>query len=262
MLKKFVLVVFFLSFFVLVSAEIQMIKPIETVFGESQLINVGQAVRGESVDFIFVSKNGSLVFDSIDLLVVPKNWVVSDAEFFGETVGLTVVIPKNEKTGLRHLRFKLFDASFPSQSKFFDVDLLIKDSLVSSQISPLKRDAIVGDFVVFDISLLNDSVSDHLVLVSSDLPSYWFKPRLVKVGAKSLEQLKLEVVPKVHGLKSFNFRLSSALNDSTISVFPVELIVVSSFESRYSSAFFGVPFFSLSLLPFYLVNAFVSSFLG
>ena len=243
------------------AVEVAMVKPVEASFSENQSIDLGEGVRGEVLDFIFVSKQSNdLRFDRVEALSLPEGWGASKSEFFGETLGMSVVIPKEEELGIKHLRLKLIDSS-SNQSVEFASTVFVKSKLVSGTITPLKQETIVGSKAYYDISLLNDSIADHLVWVSSDLPNFWFREKLVRVKAKSLEELRLEVEPKTYGMRSFNFTVTSAMNGSNIATFPGELVVNPTIESKFASGFYGIPFFSLSLQPFYLINAFVSMFL-
>ncbi|MDO8538789.1 MAG: hypothetical protein Q7S21_07975 [archaeon] len=245
-----------------VSAEISMVKPIQKSFSENDTIDVGEAVKGESIDFIFNSAQSSgLTLNSIEVLNLPIGWKITHSEFFGDTVGIIVKIPSDEELGNKIFKLKLFDSSSPQQSQTFNVNVFIKSNLVRAQVTPSKQETIVGEKVFYDITLFNDSISDHFVFVGSDLPGFWFNEKYVKVRAKSLEKLRLDVTPRTYGVRNFNFIIKSALNDSIISSFPGEITVNPTIESKFASGFFGIPFYSLTLQPYYLVNAFISMLL-
>lgn len=262
MLKKLVFIVFFSLLIVSVSAEISIIKPVQKSFSENDTIDVGEAVKGESIQFIFNSKQSNgLMLNSIEVMNLPQGWVKEKSEFFGDTVGIIITIPKDEELGNKIFKLRVFDSSSPEQSQTFSVNVFVKSNLVRAQVTPSKQETTVGEKIFYDITLFNDSISDHLVFVASDLPSFWYNEKLVKVRAKSLESLRLEVVPRTYGNRNFNFIIKSALNDSIISTFPGEIIINPTIESKFSSSFYGIPFYSLTLQPFYLVNAFVSMLL-
>ena len=70
-------------------------------------------------------------------------------------------------------------------------------------ITELVKEAIVEAEVVFNLVIINDSLADHDLTISSSLPRYWFEPIKLKVGSVSAITKPLIVNAYVYGTIDF-----------------------------------------------------------
>ena len=70
-------------------------------------------------------------------------------------------------------------------------------------------------------------------------------------------QFDLNVNALAYGKRNFTITVSS-LQNSMQQAFPAELGIAPTLRGKYLASLFGFPFFSPSLLPYYLVNGFLS----
>jgi hypothetical protein len=254
-----VLLVFFSSF---VFADIQLIKPVQATLSHGDSLDLGEISRGETLELLISTESGKpgIEWDSVHAVrdLLPTEWKQEKAEVFGQTILLKVLVPKKAPIGMQRIKVRAYDSSFPEGGEDFYVNVFVKPNLVTVNFDSLKKESIVNQEVVFNVTLFNESIADHSVMISSSLPFYWFKPLTVKIPAKEIKNVELKVNPLVYGLKEFQFVFTSKENGSEIGRFNAELNVSPTLESKYSGSLYGFPFYSISLLPYYLVNSFLS----
>ena len=251
--------------FSMVNASISLIKPFEQEIASGDQIELGEIAVGETLELIVSTDSGTEIeWNAIEIAkaLLPKNWVVEKSVFYGETVGIKLIVPRNASEGLQNINVKVFSKEKPEFFEEFSAIVFIKSNLLSVQINNLKQETRVNHSVEYKVFLLNDSIAEHKVIVSSTLPSYWFKEKEIKLKPKELKELIVTVNPKTYGIKKFNFIIVSKLNASEIKSAQAELIVNPTLESKYSNSFYGLPFFSPTLFPYYLINSFISLIKG
>ncbi|MBU1120938.1 hypothetical protein KJ660_03615, partial [Candidatus Micrarchaeota archaeon] len=164
--------------------------------------------------------------------------------------------------GTKNIRIKLFNEEVPSSNEYFDAVFNVKNNLLFANIQNLKQSTVVGEPVSYTVTLFNQSIADHYVGISSTLPTYWMEKKEVLVEAGKMNSFEVKVSPRTVGgagnIKEFKFILTSKLNDSELEYFDSELTIQPTIKNKFSSTLYGFPFFSLTLLPYYLINSFIS----
>jgi len=265
MLKIIALLFALVLCFSMVNAGISLIKPFEQTLASGDQLELGKIAVGETLELIVSTDSGTEIewnAMEINKALLPKNWTVKESIFYGETVGIKLVIPGNAIEELQNINVKVFNKEKPEFFEEFSTIIFVKSNLLSVQINNLKQETIVDSPVEYRVFLLNDSIVEHKVLVSSTLPSYWFKEKEIELKPKELKEVIVTVDPKTYGIKKFNFVIVSKLNASEIKSAQAELIVNPTLESKYSNSFYGLPFFSPTLFPYYLINSFISLIKG
>ncbi len=259
---KRLLVLFLVSAFLSpVSADISLLKPTEAILQGGETIELGGVSGGETIEFLVSRETGSeLEWDGIHAVrdSLPRNWLQSGQETFSRTVKVNVFVPLNAEEGSRRIKFRVFDSSQPERDKEFFAVVFVKGNLVSAALHPFSREVTLGEKAHYRLSVLNSSIASHTVYLHSSLPSYWFEPRKVSLAPKELKEIDLVVEPRVYGQRNFSFRISSALNNSALGSFSSGLTVLPTLKSKYEAGFYGFPFFTPNLFPFYLFNSFFS----
>ncbi|MEW6294744.1 MAG: hypothetical protein AB1467_00415 [Candidatus Diapherotrites archaeon] len=264
-MKKMFKTIGVLVFFVLVAsgafATISMLKPYDKALEDGSTLNLGETAKlsqGETLELIFSvdSKEGFNWNQAyVEESTLPANWSQEKSIIYGEQIGLKMKIAGDALDGTQRLKIIL---ASDSKTESFDLILFIKKGLLSANIQGLDRAVKVGDTVAYNVTIGNDSIADHTVIISSDLPSYWMKEKEVTVKGKEFVKTTFTVVPKTYGERKFNFILKSKLNDSSINSFEAILRVQPTIESKFFNALYGFPFFSPTLTPYYLINSFLA----
>lgn len=249
------LLLFFVS---TASASIFLVEPVEKTLSNSESIEAGQVAVGETLRVIVQKKSGlGFDWDTLGLeQPLSQGWgfksVPSD-----KTLIAVITIPKTADEAIQKLSFFAESSDNAFSRETFSVFVSVRKSLLKASMDGLKQQAIVGKENSFPLLLNNESIAEHNVLVESSLPDYWFSPIEITLKPGETKSVSLVVFPHNYGVKKFNFRVSSSLNDFEKS-FGSELDVFSTLGGKLSSSIYGFPFFTPSLLPQFLVNAFLA----
>jgi len=254
-----------LVFLVLVSsgalATISMLKPYDKTLEDGSTLNLGETAKvsqGETLELIFSvdSKEGfNWTQARVEESTLPAKWGQEKSIIYGEQIGLKIKISKEALDGTQRLKIIL---ASDKKTESFNLILFIKKGLLSANIQGLDQKVKVGETITYNVTIGNDSLADHTVIISSDLPSYWMKEKEVKIKGKEFVKTNFTVMPKTYGERKFNFILKSKLNGSSINSFEGILRVEPTIESKFSNALYGFPFFSPTLTPYYLINSFLT----
>ena len=115
--------------------------------------------------------------------------------------------------------------------------------------------------VTYEITLINNSLAGHTVQVSSDLPLLWFEGQEITLKPKESKTLTLTVTPRVYGFRAFTFYLHSQENGRLLNLSPARIDAKPVLKEKYATGLYGFPFFTLSLVPYYLMEGLASLFL-
>jgi len=242
-------------------ATIYLIEPVDRRFSNNDEISFGKIARGETLKVIIKEKSdladewASL---DVDSRLLPSGWTVESIET-DETLIAKVTIPRDAEISTQRIKFTAKNPSGEIFDETFFANVSVLDSLLTASIENLNKDALMGDETSFNLVLNNDSIAEHFLKIESTLPGYWFSSQTVTLKPHETRAVELPVSPLSYGEKPFFFNLSSSLNSKQFS-FPANLSVKPTLVGMYQASIFGFPFFSPSMLPFYLVNGFLSIF--
>ena len=255
----------FLLFFALFGAaavghaSIFLLEPVEWQLENNESIELGAIAEGETLELVLQRKSGfdfewdrALVDDSS----LSEGWL-SKSRATDKTLVVEVSLPRAAEESVQRIPVSLESDASPFSSESFSVSVTVKENLLNASMENLKQRAMVGEETKFKILLNNESIAKQSVLVSSSLPDYWFEPVVLELEPKQTLETELSLVPQSYGLRQFSFKVSSQLNGFQQD-FAAELNVLSTLKGKFSSAIFGFPFFTPSLLPNFLINAFLA----
>lgn len=261
MLKKILVLLLLIFFSSLALADITLVSPVSGIFRHEDFVFLGSMQPGETLEIIaasdvFLPARSSWTNAGIEKSSLPAGWRAFDSSP-GQTLIARVFAPANAGLGSYDLKLLLSDDSGKLLPETLNLSILIRDDLVNSSISGLEQEATAGQPASYTLTVINDSIAVHRVKIDSTLPRQWFSPKTLEVGPKQTIEEQLQVNPRSYGEKSFNFKLSSALNSSPAQEFYAGLKVQPTLKSKFVASSFGFPFFTPSLLPYYLINAFL-----
>ena len=241
------------------SAAIFLIEPAEMQLNHNDSVEFGEIGVGETVQII-VQRKTDLEFQWDEIAVgqssLPQNWkaITSTTD---KTVVASLTVPQNASESVQRIEFSLKTNSHPFSNQSFIGFLNVKKNLLSVSIDDLKQSAFVGEPASFKLLLNNQSIAKQSIVVKSSLPSYWFEPVEIELEPLQTTDVNLLIFPASYGKKNFSFTVSSELNDFEKS-FPADITVFSTLKGKFASAIFGFPFFTVSLLPQLIINAFLA----
>ncbi len=261
MFKKAVFVfLLFLCFSLNSFASVFLLEPIESTLENDGSIELGQVARGETFEIVVQRKSGlEFVWDNIAVEnnSLPLGWK-AESERTDKTLVIHISLPVDAEESIQKISFLLSSTETPFLQESFSVFLTVKRNLLSVSMEGLKQDALVNVGSTVRLLLNNQSVASQRVRVSSTLPNYWFESVDLTIEPMQLLDVNLTVFPHSYGKRNFSFKIESEFN-SFEKTFDSEFNVFSTLRGKFSSSLFGFPFFSVSLLPHFLINAILAS---
>ena len=240
-------------------AEVQLVSPLEKFVSENQAIELGSVQAGETIELIFSSNSGALrPWVSASASSLPIGWNAEQLAQPGNknTLILQVMVPKESDAGAFMFKALLQDEAGNSQEASFLA--FVEEGLLTAQVDSIKKTALAGEQIPFTFQLNNNSIAEHSITLYSSLPLTWFKPETIIVKPKSSKQFSTAISPKSYGEKKFSFYLKSNLNAKTLQEISPRVEVKPTLKNKYEAALYGFPFFTPSLIPYYIFNSFIS----
>jgi hypothetical protein len=232
---------------------LKIIFPVEAEVFDNSTIELGKISPGQNFELIVFGEG----IDVIEVSGQFSSWA-EKSKFYKKNTGIRINIPKETSAGTKNLSFKAFNSKDKDSFESFNILINVQNDLWSVNISDLSQETKVDSTANYSLVFSNESIGEQKIIVSSDLPSYWFKEKSFDLEPKSVLRESVEVNPKYYGKRQFNFVFTS-LYSLEKKEFSSTLLVESSLSSKYSSPLYGFPFFTPTLYTYYLAESFFSS---
>ncbi len=261
MFKRLLLLFCVLLLFSTAYGAVYLVEPVDrkVLPSSSEVFSFGKVAKGETMRLV-IKKKSDLSFDwailSVDSSLLPPGWKV-DSIAEDKSLIAEITVPRNAEVSTQQIKFTASNPAEPVLSETFYASVLVQENLLDASVEELSQETVLGEVEKFNLVLNNDSIASHRVKVRSSLPSYWFSSQTVVLEPKQAKNVELSVVPYAYGEKNFQFEVLSLENSKTFS-FPARLSVKPTLSGMYLASFGGFPFFSPGMLPFYLLNGFLS----
>lgn len=262
MLKKvFVLFLVFLCINT-ASASVHILTPVDVVVPDKGEVSLGSVARGETAELIIDRKlNNTLYFDRAEITqALPKNWAYIP-KLEDRTIILKLIIPQTASENTYSIPLKVWNSQEPENAETINLILYVKKNLLTADIAELIKETDVESSVNYDFILINDSVAEHKVRISTTLPSYWFPSQELTLKPKQTTEISLPLNPKTYGVRDFKITVESLQNDTEYE-FDARIIAKSTISSKLKTPLYGLAFFTPSLIPQFLLNAFITLILS
>ena len=66
------------------------------------------------------------------------------------------------------------------------------------------------------------------------------------------------MTPRVYGYRNYSFYVNSQLNGNLVNLIPARIEALPVLKEKYATGLYGFPFFTVSLLPYYLLEGLVA----
>ena len=252
--KKALILIALISVLSFAYASVHIVSPIDRTVADNGYLETGAISNAETLEII-VDKDSQKGFEwsaiSADTSAFGNG--ASETEQADETLILKIKIPKNAEE--KQYSFPVTVSNSQNQaSESFTVLVDVKKQLWSASLMDVTTEATVGDEIEYRILLINDSIAPHTININPNLPTYWTHARQVTLQPKKTHEVVLKVTPATQGKRLVVFNINSALNGYSKNL-SFALDVKPTLFSKYEAVQFGLPFFSISLLPYYLIDA-------
>jgi hypothetical protein len=264
MLKKLfvlALLVFILSS---VKADVSVIvsESSKLVLQDGDVRSLGNAQPGETLHLTIASATG---YEGMEWekLVIPQNelppgFEAVDSPKGGKTLTARIKVPVDAPKDVFQFRATALARDNAVSPETVTLRLAVKEGLLLASLAQPVKETFINEPVEFELTLINSSIADHKVSIGSNLPALWLKGQEVTVKAGEEKKVKLEIIPRIDGPKDVYFRIDSLENGEALDLIKANLKVKPELKEKYGTGFYGFPFFTLSLLPYYLINSFIS----
>jgi hypothetical protein len=139
----------------------------------------------------------------------------------------------------------------------YTLRITIQNDLLNGSLSVNQLSGGVNEPSTFTVLLVNDSSAPAHVEVIPALPQIWAHARSTTIEPHSFVEVPIVVTPRFAGPKTFDIRIVQD-NGETLSTLKGTIVANPTMQDRYAAGLYGFPFFTISLVANYLVNAFVS----
>jgi hypothetical protein len=255
-----------LVLFLLLSSSVfsvRLIDPLSKELLPNEPNDVGSVSIGNQIELIF-SKELVSPYESVRVvsgLPVGFDYSVS---YELESMKLIISVPKSAVIGFYTVFVKL---SGPSREEVVPIRInVVEGALDVSPSEVFLQETNVDGFVVYKFFFVNNSDGFGKFTITSDLPSGWLfedsssKKLCVKeVGVPRRESAESTVLvfPRLEGRKDFKVRVSY---ENTFKDFSFSVVGRPTLKSKLGLVNYGLPFYSVSLLPSYFINGIASFF--
>lgn len=240
------------------SASVHMLSPVDSIVPDGGTISLGSIARGEAVDIIIDKKAGAEpLYDRINIEIeLPKGWAFAP-RVEDRTLVVTVSVSNNAEEATQNIPIKIWNSAAPEAANEITAMLYVKKNLTTVDVKGLAKETIVGEAVNYDFILINDSVAPHRIIITSDMPVYWFETREIVLKPKQKTEVSIPLIPHAYGIRDFTIQVRSMQNDTKY-LFNARVYAKTTLSGKFRAPMYGFPFFSLSLSPQLLLNAFIS----
>lgn len=263
MFKKALILVAFLVLLSSCVFSVRLIDPLSKELSSSDGF-VGTVALGNTLEMIF-SKELTNKYQSLEIESSSIKDLNYSIKYEKESIKLFVIIPKDAVVGTESIKAKFFGSS---ASDSIDLTFEVVSGVLG--VSPASN-AEVTTFVdlgaSFKLFFVNNTDSDAVFTIETDLPANWFDVSAFAVNKKtidvvvqkrsSLEQ-SFDIFPRLEGSKEFK---TTVYYENTSSDFSFKVNALPTLKSKLSTVVYGLPFYSFSLLPSYFLNGLISWFI-
>lgn len=242
---------------------VRLIDPISKELSLNETNFVGTVAVGNTIEFIF-SKELVDKYESIKLLTPLPPGFESQVKIEMESLKLLITVPVSANSGSYPFSIELAGPNKTDRVPLsFDVVRGVLD--VSPSDSSIVLTSVNGS-AAFKLFFVNNSDSDAIFTISTNLPSTWVNEsafdltefsKVVKVSRRGSVEKEIVVYPRLQGKKSFVAKINF---EDTSKEFYFEVNASPTIKSKFESSIFGMPFYSFSLAPQYFLDGMVSFF--
>ncbi len=263
MLNKLAILLIFIFLLSLASADVLVVSPVEKRLLNDERLELGSISPGETLIIGINSDTGYSTrqkWSRAEFVAenLPENWQYTNSKYLADVFTLQLGIPEDAEKGPYNIKIRLTDAKRNNPDEFIQLLFYVEDALLTTDISDLRQDVIVGKEAKFKLTIINDSIAEHEILIASSLPGYWFAEQEITAKPKSILTKTLKINPKIYGAKQFDFYVVSKRTNAKIATFNAQLNVFPTPPSKFAAGFNGLAFFTPNALVSYFINAFIS----
>ncbi len=247
----------------LVHADAFLVDPVVQKAKPNQTIDAGRLSPGEGMDIIF-NKNagyGKNVEWKQARIANPhqvSGIITRDSEVGTDSLIMHIQTSTITTIGTYDFPIELGGDDSVLVNEKYTLRIAVQNDLLNGSLSANQLAGGVNEPSTFTVLIVNDSSAPANVDIVPALPQIWAQSQTTKIESHSFVEVPITVTPRFAGPKTFDIRITNTNSGETVSVLKGTIVANPTMQDRYAAGLYGFPFFTISLVANYLVNAFVS----
>lgn len=235
---------------------IRIVEPIYQDVTDS--VNVGKMMPGTTMELIF-----SKAYGRINDVKITGNLNETDGfniTQINDLENFKILIDTKKNTPEKEYEIEIeFNGTYYQKIKvYFTVEKNLLEIILNNHYAKSN----VNEKTSFDLLFVNKSNAAIIIDLTTDAPKYLLSNNFsnrITIPKSSKTIYSLEVIPKVEGEKKINLEISylDVKKDFTTTLIGTPTII-----SKFTSPYYGFPFYSISVALNYYFNAILVGFLG
>lgn len=263
-MQRHVFSAIFILFLASVSiADVTMTYPAHSAMKDGASVQAGFVGPGQTFDLVFSDDSGmGFDWDTIGVSAgsLPFGWRIVSTQRTDTSLVASIRAPSGAQPNVYLINVTLSSSSSPLSAESVSVRLVVKNGLVDVSFARKSGGGsqYVGTKVLYTAKIMNSSISPADVTITSTLPSNWFSAKSVQAKPSTPEDIELVVEPLASGKRQFAFQAFAGEDNVIVQSYSSELDVRPTMKGKFGAALSGFPFFTFTLLPFQLLDSFLS----
>ena len=188
---------------------------------------------------------------------LPKGWKTATTAESEAVLKATAYVPENTPLGVYNFRVKMQNVQ-GGYEEYFVARVSVEENLLGIKLLEPEQSAVVNKPVDFKLAVTSKSASKYRLAVESSLSESWFETTEINIEPNKTDEFILEANPKLSGLMPLVFYLSSDEVPSAYYELDATLHVKPTMKEKFGASLYGFPFFTVSLVPYSMINSFIA----
>jgi len=250
MFKKLCIVLILL----LLASSVYSVRLIDPISKEIDIEEyVGSVSPGSTLELIFSKELGK--FDSLEINSTLPTGFKATVKDYLESIKVLVEVPNNAINDTYSMNLTISGKSTEEINIYF----VVVDGLLDASLNNYSNETYVGSLADYTLTLINNSHADDEFSITTSLPWYWLTEKGLSgdptkdntiniiVPRKSTKEVTIKIYPPTFGEKIFNVVVNTTPKEKK--EFSLKINAKQTFKTKTQNIFYGLPFYSFSLIP-------------
>jgi len=257
-------ILIFIMLFVLSSQAIyglELLEPITEDLTYIDTVDLGFVSAGESFLISFLIDD--INYTEIGVIDAQRKDIIIEKTHKTEESIFTTIKLSKELSGPYTLSLVLKG----NIDKIINLDMLVTNKVIYTLLEPITTKVKYNDIANIKLKIINKSNSTKQVLITSNLPKYWFDNKIKQdmthmLQPNSVSDITYNYIPKEIGDKEFNLQIKTLVGEEdtlfteeeVFIEYDIKIKVIKNLKGIYGSRDHSFPLFNSNLIPIYFFN--------
>jgi len=243
----------------LVSADVHIVYPVDKSVEAGGSVHLGEVSPGQEFTISISPKafygERTLTADLWDKLEVlpglPSGWVTQNSAVSASVLAAKIRVPKTAASSQYTINLRASDIGNDMDPNEFSIVVVVVPGLTRTSLVNPVQTVDQGGSVDFTVSVLNNSLADDEVLLTTDLPSLWTSEVQFLVPPLQNKNVSFKVSPVGSGEKKFKVFLYSLKEGARLAEFDAKIVTNTTLKGSLTAGNEGPVLMPVFLMPFY-----------